>query len=67
MACKYNMTDSFLCKVIQKILYSVHSLLELVALLFMTNGMIYFRCHFDLLKKTDKLLRELKNLDAQKW
>ncbi|KAL3872620.1 hypothetical protein ACJMK2_035835 [Sinanodonta woodiana] len=24
------------------------------------------RCHFDLLKKTDKLLRELKNLDMQK-
>lgn len=26
-----------------------------------------FRCHFDLLKKSDKVLRELKNLDAQKW
>ncbi|KAK3092349.1 hypothetical protein FSP39_001673 [Pinctada imbricata] len=25
------------------------------------------RCHFDLLKKSDKLLRELKNLDNQKW
>ncbi|XP_025103645.1 ral GTPase-activating protein subunit alpha-1-like isoform X4 [Pomacea canaliculata] len=24
------------------------------------------RCHFDLLKKSDKLLRELKNLDAQR-
>lgn len=24
------------------------------------------RCHFDLLKKSDKLLRELKNLDSQK-
>ncbi|KAL4238881.1 Ral GTPase-activating protein subunit alpha-2 [Mactra antiquata] len=24
------------------------------------------RCHFDLLKKSDKLLRELKNMDAQK-
>ena len=26
-----------------------------------------FRSYFDLLKKSDKLLRELKNLDAQKW
>ena len=25
------------------------------------------RPHFDLLKKTDKLLRELKHLDSQKW
>lgn len=26
-----------------------------------------YRCHFDLLRKSDKLLRELKNLDNQKW
>lgn len=27
----------------------------------------FCRCHFDLLRKSDKLLRELKNLDNQKW